>query len=233
MAALLTMEVFFSMEPVTILNHCHRFPGFVYESARFSRDEKKTIEVVVRPRKGSALVCSGCQQPAPGYDHQPERRFEFHSSLGISGLPAACHAARELPHLWGGGGRSSLGVWETPVDQCLYGASGPLGAQALLEGNRGVLSYLLGQGPRRGRVDGQMGTEASRAVLGAGHRRGRNPIRQRPQLPGRWSIKSKRERRVCCGSAKSGPSNRSRASPHHSDDLFLIDWRGNKSAGVR
>ena len=71
------MEAFFAMELVTILNQCHHFRGFVYQSARFSRDDKKSIEVVVRPRQGSAPLCSGCQQPAPGYDHQPERRFEF------------------------------------------------------------------------------------------------------------------------------------------------------------
>jgi len=33
--------------------------------------------VAVRPREGSVAVCSGCQKPAPGYDHLPERRFEF------------------------------------------------------------------------------------------------------------------------------------------------------------
>ena len=64
------------MELTTILNRCHRFRGFVYEHARFSTD-KKSIEVVLRPRKGSAAVCSGCHQPAPGYDHLPERCFEF------------------------------------------------------------------------------------------------------------------------------------------------------------
>ena len=31
----------------------------------------------VRPRVGSAAVCSGRHKPAPGYDHLPERRFEF------------------------------------------------------------------------------------------------------------------------------------------------------------
>src|SRR5215472_12519980 len=40
------------MELTTILNRCHRFRGFVYEHARFSTD-KKSIEVVLRPRKGS------------------------------------------------------------------------------------------------------------------------------------------------------------------------------------
>ena len=67
---------FRAMELITILNRCHRFRGFVYQHARFSAD-KKSIEVAVRPRKGSAAVCSQCHLPAPGYDQLAERRFEF------------------------------------------------------------------------------------------------------------------------------------------------------------
>jgi transposase len=48
----------------------------VYEHARFSAD-KKSIEVIVRPRKGSAAVCSRCHQRAAGYDQLTQRRFEF------------------------------------------------------------------------------------------------------------------------------------------------------------
>ena len=33
--------------------------------------------MAVRPRKGSAAVCSRCHLPAPGYDQLAERRFEF------------------------------------------------------------------------------------------------------------------------------------------------------------
>jgi len=64
------------MELLTILNHCYRQRGFVYQSARFSSD-KTAIEVRVRPRRRAAAICSGCQQPAPGYDQLQERRFEF------------------------------------------------------------------------------------------------------------------------------------------------------------
>src|SRR5215472_7618018 len=77
-----TLEVFLcqfilrAMELITILYHCHHHRGFVYQHARFGPD-KKSIEVDIRPRDGSAAVCSGCQKPAPGYDHLPERRFEF------------------------------------------------------------------------------------------------------------------------------------------------------------
>jgi transposase len=64
------------MDLTTILNQCHRVPGFVYEGARFSTD-KTQIEVRVRPRRGADATCSGCQQRSPGYDHLAERRFEF------------------------------------------------------------------------------------------------------------------------------------------------------------
>ena len=64
------------LQLITILNRCHRFPGFVYQQARLSSDHK-SIEIAVRPSKGSAAVCSRCHQPAPGHDQLSERRFEF------------------------------------------------------------------------------------------------------------------------------------------------------------
>jgi transposase len=66
----------FMLQLITILNRCQRFPGFVYQQARFSSDQK-SIEITVRPRKGSGAVCSRCHQAAPGYDQLSERRFEF------------------------------------------------------------------------------------------------------------------------------------------------------------
>jgi transposase len=71
-----------AMELTTILNQCHRFRGFVYQPAKFSAD-RKSIEIGVRPRTGSKAICSQCRQPAPGYDRQPERRFEFIPVLGF------------------------------------------------------------------------------------------------------------------------------------------------------
>jgi len=59
-----------------LLNACHHFPGFVYEQARLC-NRSKTIEIDVRPRRGSRARCSGCSQPAPGYDQLALRRFEF------------------------------------------------------------------------------------------------------------------------------------------------------------
>lgn len=63
----------------TILNRCQKFKCFVYGDVRFAKcGDKDCIEVVVSPRKGSAAICSGCHNPAPGYDRANEpRRFEF------------------------------------------------------------------------------------------------------------------------------------------------------------
>jgi len=59
-----------------LLNACHRFPGFVYERARLC-ERSKTIEIEVRPRRGSKARCSGCSRAASGYDQLAVRRFEF------------------------------------------------------------------------------------------------------------------------------------------------------------
>jgi transposase len=59
-----------------LLNACHHFPGFVYERARLCQ-ASNTIEIDVRPRRGSRPHCSGCGQRARGYDTLATRRFEF------------------------------------------------------------------------------------------------------------------------------------------------------------
>jgi len=59
-----------------LLNACHHFPGFVYEGARLC-EATQSIEIDVRPRKGSKAICSCCSQPARGYDTLAQRRFEF------------------------------------------------------------------------------------------------------------------------------------------------------------
>ncbi|WP_316157522.1 ISL3 family transposase [Cupriavidus sp. BIC8F] len=59
-----------------LLNACHHIPGFVYEGARLC-EATQSIEIDVRPRKGSKPICSCCSQPAAGYDTLTQRRFEF------------------------------------------------------------------------------------------------------------------------------------------------------------
>ncbi len=63
----------------TILNRCERFKCFVYGQVRFVTEAgRDSLDVEVKPRKGSAALCSCCHQAAPCYDHASEpRRFEF------------------------------------------------------------------------------------------------------------------------------------------------------------
>jgi transposase len=59
-----------------LLNACHHFPGFVYAAVRLI-EATNTIEVDVRPRRGSKPHCSCCGTAGPGYDLLAVRRFEF------------------------------------------------------------------------------------------------------------------------------------------------------------
>ena len=69
------------MELTTIINHCYRFPGFVYERAKWSAD-KKSIEVRVgrgSARRQSLKVSSTRLRLRP-----PRRtRFEFIPFWGL------------------------------------------------------------------------------------------------------------------------------------------------------
>ena len=77
------------MRLITLLNHCEHFSGFVYERARLCQ-HSQTIEISVRPRRGSRPVCSGCHKPAPGYDQLSQRRFEFVPLWGFMVLLLYC-----------------------------------------------------------------------------------------------------------------------------------------------
>jgi hypothetical protein len=72
----------------TLLNRVHPVKGFVYEKDVLVADPRQPngvgIEVPVRPRKGSAGVCSGCGQPGPTYDTGEPRRFYFVPVWGIA-----------------------------------------------------------------------------------------------------------------------------------------------------
>jgi transposase len=68
----------------TILNRVEKQPGFVYGPVRFVpvRD-RPGLEIELRGRKNRRPRCSGCQQPGPGYDTLPPRRFEFVPLWGL------------------------------------------------------------------------------------------------------------------------------------------------------
>ncbi len=80
-----------------LLNACYHFPGFVYTSARLDA-ASKTIEIQVRPRRGSKPCCSGCEQPAPGYDQLSERRFEFIPMWGYAVFLLYCMRRVQCAH---------------------------------------------------------------------------------------------------------------------------------------
>jgi len=69
-----------------LLNHVHRFKGFVYRDVRLVQPEGKAlphIEARIKPRKNSKPRCGSCGEPGPCYDHQHERRFVFVPLWGL------------------------------------------------------------------------------------------------------------------------------------------------------
>lgn len=73
------------MQLTTILNRVEKHKGFVYEAARLrDEDGRSSLEIQLRPRRGSRPVCSGCGQPGPQYDRLKERAFEFVPLWGMA-----------------------------------------------------------------------------------------------------------------------------------------------------
>jgi transposase len=64
----------------TLLNAIQHFSGFVYHDIRLCEDPEgrpRQVEVRVRAHAGAHALCSICQQPAPGYDTLPQRKWQF------------------------------------------------------------------------------------------------------------------------------------------------------------
>jgi len=60
----------------TILNDCCKFKSFIYVQTYFSED-RKSIKIVIKPRKNSKPLCQGCKGKASVYDtSQTPRKFE-------------------------------------------------------------------------------------------------------------------------------------------------------------
>lgn len=72
------------MQVQTILNGIDRHGQFVYESVRWSGADKRGLEVSVRARKNSKLLCSGCGRPARGYDRLPKRDYQYVPLWGLT-----------------------------------------------------------------------------------------------------------------------------------------------------
>ena len=69
----------------TILNRIERHKSFVYGKTSMVEEEGQlSVEVEVQARANGRPLCSACGQPAPGYDRQPPRRFEYVPLWGIA-----------------------------------------------------------------------------------------------------------------------------------------------------
>jgi transposase len=70
--------------------------GFVYREVRLQgrHGRPHSIEITVEPHAGIRGRCSQCQQPAPGYDRLPLRRWLF---VPLWGIPTYfCYAPRRV-----------------------------------------------------------------------------------------------------------------------------------------
>lgn len=68
----------------TILNRIHNLQSFVYGNVRLlERNGQPTLEIDLRPRRGSQGICAGCGRKRPGYDRLSKRRFAFVPLWGI------------------------------------------------------------------------------------------------------------------------------------------------------
>ena len=65
------------MQVKTLLNRVHPVKGFVYEAVRFGDRDPDTIEVTIRPRRGSRPYCSGCGRRGKTHDRLQQRSFSF------------------------------------------------------------------------------------------------------------------------------------------------------------
>jgi transposase len=75
------------LEVKTLLNGIQPFAGFVYRDVRLVRPRKhaaQQIEIRLAPHRGRDAQCSECLEPAPGYDHLPERRWLFVPVWGLA-----------------------------------------------------------------------------------------------------------------------------------------------------
>ena len=73
------------MKVKTMLNRIQHFAGFVYQDIRWgSSSDKLCLEVTLKAHQGRDGKCSKCLQPAPGYDHLPERSWLFVPLWGIT-----------------------------------------------------------------------------------------------------------------------------------------------------
>ena len=68
----------------TVLNKIEKHKGFVYRRVRLEMGGRERLLVDIQPDKRCNPVCSGCDEPCPGYDKmQKPRFFDFVPLWGI------------------------------------------------------------------------------------------------------------------------------------------------------
>lgn len=73
------------MQLITILHRVEKYKSFVYERVRWCpRAVSPSLEIRIRPRRGSRPECAGCGRKGPAYDRLPARRFEFVPLWGMA-----------------------------------------------------------------------------------------------------------------------------------------------------
>jgi len=73
------------MQLKTILNHVEKHKSFVYGKVRWQRIQgAPSLQIRIRPRRGSRPICAGCGRRGPQYDRLPPRRFQFVPLWGLA-----------------------------------------------------------------------------------------------------------------------------------------------------
>jgi transposase len=88
------LKIVGTMELITILNHCHRHRGFVYQHARFAADQQ-SIEVDGRARRRSVRGATSRHRVTIIFPSGASSSFRCGA---FSGFPAVPHATRGVPH---------------------------------------------------------------------------------------------------------------------------------------
>jgi transposase len=134
------------MQLRTILNRVQKFKSFVYESARWDETwiGRLCLIVSVLPRANSRPICSGCEKTRSGYDTMKPRRFEF---IPVWNIPVFFEYAMrrvDCPNCGVKVEKVPVGVRQVHADDGVYAVLGALGAKAVLERDRHVVSHDMG-----------------------------------------------------------------------------------------
>ncbi len=160
------------MQFKTILNQVQKHRCFIYGAVSLS-EKDKAIEIDIRPRANSRLLCSVCGRPGPGYDTLKPRRFEFVPVWGFSVF--FVYAMRRVDCSRCGVRVESV-PWATGKHRLTdtYAlVSGPMGEVDELEGSSRGFPNELGTGLSFCTDGRRMGPSAHGFERYHGHRRGR------------------------------------------------------------